>query len=410
MANTRHATRSSHLLGGHLDENADSHLAGKGMIGKTQRALGTRSNNALPSQVIPGKQGLKDVLTKPSVRPGLRSTANATKKPTLSGRQAMKPQAPPKEPEPVKAASPTPMDISVNAQDEAAFSRRMLNVEDIDKDDGDNPQLVSEYVKDIYEYMHSLEARLPVQRKYLEGLESELNGRMRSILVDWLVQVHMRFHLLPETLYLTIAIIDRFLQVQAVPKTKLQLVGVTAMLIASKYEEMYAPEVNDFVYITDEAYTRNEIIRMEIVILKQLNFELGRPLPLHFLRRNSKAGQVDADRHTLAKYLMELTLVDYECVHHMPSLIAAAALCLSIRLLAPKTDDAQWTETLEYYSTYGQQRLEPIIQRIAYLVHRSGSGKQTAIKTKYSNDKFMRISTLPELSGSVIAELASKGH
>ena len=83
-----------------------------------------------------------------------------------------------------------------------------------------------------------------------------------------------------------------FTQVQPVPKTKLQLVGVTAMLVASKYEEMYAPEVNDFVYITDNAYTRSDIIRMEIVILKTINFELGRPLPLHFLRRNSKAGEV----------------------------------------------------------------------------------------------------------------------
>lgn len=75
-------------------------------------------------------------------------------------------------------------------------------------------------------------------------------------------------------------------------RDKLQLVGVTAMLIASKYEEMYAPEIADFVYITDNAYTKQEIRRMECVILRTLDFNLGRPLPLHFLRRNSKAGEV----------------------------------------------------------------------------------------------------------------------
>ena len=75
-------------------------------------------------------------------------------------------------------------------------------------------------------------------------------------------------------------------------RSKLQLVGVTAMLIASKYEEMYAPEIADFVYITDNAYTKADIRRMEVTILRQLNFQLGRPLPLHFLRRNSKAGEV----------------------------------------------------------------------------------------------------------------------
>ena len=80
-------------------------------------------------------------------------------------------------------------------------------------------------------------------------------------------------------------------QKQCVDRKKLQLVGVTSMLIASKYEEMYAPEIGDFEYITDHAYTSTEIRRMECLILKTLNFNLGRPLPLHFLRRNSKAGE-----------------------------------------------------------------------------------------------------------------------
>jgi len=81
-------------------------------------------------------------------------------------------------------------------------------------------------------------------------------------------------------------------KLEDVPKNRLQLVGVASMWIAAKYEEMYAPEVVDFVYITDNAYTKSEIREMECRILKALGFELGRPLPLHFLRRNSKAGEV----------------------------------------------------------------------------------------------------------------------
>lgn len=123
---------------------------------------------------------------------------------------------------------------------------------------------------------------------------------------------------------------------------KLQLVGVTAMLVASKYEEMYAPEVADFVYITDNAYTKADIRHMECIILKTLDFSLGKPLCLHFLRRNSKAGQVDANKHTLAKYLMELTITEYDMVHVHPSQIAAAALCISIRLL----DGSSWVSGL----------------------------------------------------------------
>jgi hypothetical protein len=118
-----------------------------------------------------------------------------------------------------------------------------------------------------------------------------------------LVGVHLQFHLLQETLYTTVAILDRFLQVEVgcVSRNKLQLVGVAAMLVAAKYEEIYAPEVKDFVYITDRAYTEKDILRMEIRILSTLKFDLGRPLPLHFLRRASKAGGVEAATHTLAK-------------------------------------------------------------------------------------------------------------
>lgn len=89
------------------------------------------------------------------------------------------------------------------------------------------------------------------------------------------------------------------LQSHPVPRKRLQLVGVTALLLASKYEEMYSPDIADFVYITDNAYNSAEVREMEITILKELNFDLGRPLPLHFLRRASKAGEVGTCPHYL---------------------------------------------------------------------------------------------------------------
>ncbi len=93
---------------------------------------------------------------------------------------------------------------------------------------------------------------------------------MREILCDWLIEVHLKFKLLPETLYLTVNLIDRFLSTTSIYRNKLQLVGVTAMLIASKYEEIYPPIVSDFVYITDNAYKREEILEMEEKMLKKL--------------------------------------------------------------------------------------------------------------------------------------------
>jgi len=117
------------------------------------------------------------------------------------------------------------MDLSTNSQGEEAFSKQLLkeNVTDIDKDDRDNPQLVSEYVNDIYSYLRQLEVRYPIHSQHLVS-QTEITGRMRGILVDWLVQVHLRFHLLQETLYLTVAIIDRYLQVMTC-STSLQLLA-----------------------------------------------------------------------------------------------------------------------------------------------------------------------------------------
>ncbi|XP_069046639.1 G2/mitotic-specific cyclin-B2 [Lepisosteus oculatus] len=299
---------------------------------------------------------------------------------------------------------PSCMDVSMKEEELCqAFSEAMLDIEDIDALDGEHPQLCSEYVKDIYVYLKQIELQQAIRPRYLEGCE--INERMRALLVDWLIQVHCRFHLLQETLYMTVAILDRFLQVQPVSRKKLQLVGVTAMLIAAKYEEMYAPEIGDFVYITDNAFSKAQIRQMEMLILKELNFELGRPLPLHFLRRASKAGNADAEKHTLAKYFMELTLMDYDMVHYHPSEVAAAALFLSQTVL----DGSSWTTTQRHYAGYSEENLKTIMQHLAKNVVRLNNGltKHTAIKNKYASSKLLRISTIPQLRSSTIQDMAA---
>ena len=194
----------------------------------------------------------------------------------------------------VDTPSPSPMETSGCAPAEEylcqAFSDVILAVSDVDAEDGADPNLCSEYVKDIYAYLRQLEEEQAVKPKYLMG--HEVTGNMRAILIDWLVQVQIKFRLLQETMYMTVSIIDRFMQDNYVPKKMLQLVGVTAMFAASKYEEMYPPEIGDFAFMTDNTYTKFQIRQMEMKILRALNFSLGRPLPLHFLRRASKIGEV----------------------------------------------------------------------------------------------------------------------
>ncbi|XP_030269279.1 G2/mitotic-specific cyclin-B2-like isoform X1 [Sparus aurata] len=307
--------------------------------------------------------------------------------------------------DPLPSVSEESADVSMKEEEALcqAFSEALLTVQDVDEQDADQPQLCSQYVKDIYKYLHVLEEQQAVRANYMQGYE--ITERMRALLIDWLVQVHSRFQLLQETLYLTVAVLDRFLQVQPVSRRKLQLVGVTAMLVACKYEEMYAPEVGDFAYITDNAFTKAQILEMEQVVLKTLKFELGRPLPLHFLRRASKVASSDVERHTLAKYLMELTLIDYNMVHYRPSEVAAAALCLSQLLL----EGLPWSATQQHYSTYDEAHLKPIMQHIAknIVTVNEGKTKFQAVKNKYSSSKLMKISLIPQLKSSIVRNMAA---
>ncbi|RXN17516.1 zinc transporter 5 [Labeo rohita] len=278
------------------------------------------------------------------------------------------------------------------------------DVQDVDADDYDNPMLCSEYVKDIYLYLRQLETEQAVKPKYLEG--KEVTGNMRAILIDWLVQVQIKFRLLQETMYMTVAIIDRFLQDHPVPKKQLQLVGVTAMFIASKYEEMYPPEIADFAFVTDRAYTTGQIREMEMKILRVLNFSFGRPLPLQFLRRASKIGDVTAEHHTLAKYFLELTMVDYDMVHFPPSQVASAAYALTLKVFSC----GDWTPTLQHYMGYTEDTLVPVMQHIAKNVVRVNEGlsKHLAVKNKYSSQKQMRIASISQLKSSLIKDLAKQ--
>ena len=159
--------------------------------------------------------------------------------------------------------------------------------------------------------------------------QAGINPSMRTILIDWLVEVHKRFKLVQESLYLAVHILDRFLNVHPIARAKLQLVGLGCLLVASKYEDTWPPRIGDLIFIADKAFTRQEIIAMECLILEKLEHNFGCPMALNFLRRYSKVADSDAETHTLAKYLLEIALLDYDMCPFVYSMQAAAALHLS---------------------------------------------------------------------------------
>lgn len=278
----------------------------------------------------------------------------------------------------------------------------------IDVDTSDDPLHVSEYIQDIYKYLLELESRFNIDKHFLD--DHKVTPRMRMVLVNWMVQVHVNFKLLLETFHLSVAIVDRYLQLnKQVGKDTLQLVGTAALWIAGKYEDIYIPELSDFVYICDNAFTSKQFTEMECEILKKLDFNLGRPLSLQFLRRFSKIAQVNFDQHTLGKYLLELGLLDCELCHIKPSLQAAAACCLSISILEDLPDPSHaWSDTLVHYSSYLYKDIKPVIVLMACVLKKEQTTKYKSIYNKYSDVKHSKISLHSKLKGRLVDKLTAQ--
>lgn len=260
---------------------------------------------------------------------------------------------------------------------------------DIDSADRNNALAAAEYVNDIYSYYKHVEPKYRVSQNYMVS-QADVNEKMRGILVDWLVEVHLKFKLMPETLLLTCNLIDRFLEAQQVSRKNLQLVGVTAMLIASKYEEIWAPEVHDFVYITDKAYNRQQILAMEKLMLNTLHFNLTLPTPYNFLARFLKAANSHFDKEVslMASYVVELALVDYPMLKYTYSLLSAAALYVARKALHK---DNPYPHSLARHSTYSLDAVLPCAADLVKLMQAAPSSKLTAVFKKYSSQKFLEV-------------------
>jgi cyclin B len=168
---------------------------------------------------------------------------------------------------------------------------------------------VKEYQEEIIEYLLTLEHEKRINPNYMKE-QKDINEKMRIILIDWLIEVHLKFKLLPETLFLTINFIDRYLQKNQTTRDKLQLIAVSSLLIACKYEEIYPPEISSFVYITDNAYKKEDILNYELKILSSLDYDVTYPTPFRYLEiLIVKLGLVDDEIFFYKmQYLLELSL------------------------------------------------------------------------------------------------------
>ncbi|CAK7340290.1 unnamed protein product [Dovyalis caffra] len=261
---------------------------------------------------------------------------------------------------------------------------------DIDAADVKNDLAGVEYVEDIYKFYKLVENESR-PNNYVDR-QPELNEKMRAILVDWLVDVHQKFELSPETLYLTINIIDRFLSVKTVPRRELQLVGISATLVASKYEEIWAPEVNDLVCISDRAYSHEQILVMEKTILANLEWTLTVPTHYVFLARFIKASIPEKQMENMVYFLAELGMMHYDAIMFCPSMVAASAVYVA-RCTLNKTPF--WTDTLKKHTGFSEPQLRDCAGLLVYFHSKAAEHRLQTVYRKYSKPERGAVALLP---------------
>lgn len=226
----------------------------------------------------------------------------------------------------------------------------------------DDPNFDADYANEIHEYLRSRETSTSVSPLYMTK-HGHINEQMRQILVNFIIEVHFRFGLVPGTLYLTVNILDRYLSSEAarrVTQANLQLVGIVALLISSKFEEVWAISLTDCICICENA-SYDDVVDMETSILRALNYRINVPCAHAFLMRYLRAVDATTDVVNLSHYVLDGTLQSYYLLNFLPSQLAAAAVYISRKTSG---EDDAWSPTLVRYAQYSEEEVVPVARAV----------------------------------------------
>ena len=272
-----------------------------------------------------------------------------------------------------------------------------------------NPQIPKDYLNIIYHNLLLEEDRGTIPNPDYQKIisQKEINEHMRSILIDWLIDVHYKFGFTDETLYMTVLIIDRYISYKPIQKAKFQLLGITALLLSCKHEEIVLPKIEDFIYITDNAYKKTDVFDMENDILDVLNFSLLFPSPIKFYEYLALKFNFDKKKFLTGKYLMESFMVDLKYVKYRASVIAAA--CVYIVMKYYKMENYKDVYNKKYYNLNENDinnknfrtevNVKDCAKDICIFVDNINKSNFFSCKNKYASDKNEKVSLI--LSGEI---------
>ncbi|BES96738.1 cyclin a [Nesidiocoris tenuis] len=341
------------------------------------------------------------VAAKPTCQPagqvprgGLSVRSDENRAPVPVAAQAKVDDADQQKRSPLKSSTAVENDVSLSpmsVDDSPAISSTIPLPQSIKQDLEDLYSCVV-YKDRILKYLKEREKIFKPKPYYMKR-QPDITYNMRTILVDWLVEVGEEYKLSHQTLFLAVSYVDRFLSSMAVVRGKLQLLGASAMFIAAKFEEIYPPEVGEFTYITDDSYTKKQVLRMESLIAKVLGYNLSTPTSYTFLMHFAASTKMSQKVMFLSIFICELTLLEadpyLEC---SPSLIASGAIALARHALGYSD---VWPAQLAQLSGYSLRQLAQVVNHLNETHARSITSAQAATKEKYKSQHFLQVSKVP---------------
>jgi hypothetical protein len=255
-------------------------------------------------------------------------------------------------------------------------------------------------VKQMYSIYYDIEEKFS-PTLYM-SIQKDITPKMRIILIDWIVDVHCRYKMHQCTLWLCINLIDRYLEKVSIARSRLQLIGVAALLIASKFEEIYPPEIQDFKHMTDDSYSRQDIVNMEADILRAIDYQLVVPTGFHFLTRYLENSNASETVKHLTAYYAEKSLHDYEMLNFKPHEFIAACLYAALRqqgsaIDAETSSNNVWSPALMQETRLNEAEVLPIARKVMQCCgeeHRTSKRILQSARRKYGHSAYLCVSDL----------------
>jgi len=248
-------------------------------------------------------------------------------------------------------------------------------------------QHVPEYQELILSYLKDNEPSYRVGKDYLAA-QPDITTKMRGILIDWLVDVSLKFKLLPQCLFMSVNLLDRFLSRTELPRQKLQLAGITCLMIVAKFEEIYPPMLKDYVCVCDNAYSKIEFLEMEGKILQTLNFNVAQTSSFGFLKMFNSKLRMEDPMFVFARYLLECALLDTNSLKHDNISLAAGAIFLVNKIF--KKDSG--SDLYDQVTRVPEEQVKAAAKDLYVILHRQEACELTAVKRKFAHESYFEVS------------------